>query len=55
MKTLRWWDYVTLNIYWLGLNIDSGSLTPYILPLLVAQLVGEASKGTALGGLRWLP
>jgi MFS family permease len=52
MKTLRWWDYVTMNIYWLGLNIASGSLTPYILPLLVAQLVGEASKGTALGGLR---
>jgi len=25
MKTLRWWDYVTLNIYWLGLNIASES------------------------------
>ena len=52
MRTLRWWDYITVNIYWLGLNIASGSLTPYIYPILVVLVVGEESKNTALGGLR---
>ena len=52
MRALRWWDYITVNIYWLGLNIASGSLTPYIYPILVVLVVGEESKNTALGGLR---
>ena len=52
MKRLRWWDFLTINIYWLGLGISSGSQTPYILPILVALLVGDAMKNTALGGLR---
>jgi len=52
MKRLRWWDYLTINIYWLGLNVSSGSQTPYILPVLVALLVGDAMKNTALGGMR---
>ncbi len=52
MKRMRWYDYVTYNIYWLGLNMSSGSLTPIILPVLVAQFVGEATKGTYLGVLR---
>ncbi len=51
-KTLRWYDHILINIYWLGLNIASGSLTPYILPVLVVSLVGEANKNTALGDLR---
>jgi len=49
---LRWFDYITINIYWLGLNMASGSLTPIILPYLVALFVGEEVKGTALGTLR---
>jgi MFS family permease len=52
MKRMRWYDYLTYNIYWLGLNMSSGSLTPIILPVLVAQFVGEATKGTYLGVLR---
>ena len=52
MKRMRWYDYITYNIYWLGLNMSSGSLTPIILPVLVAQFVGEAMKGTYLGFLR---
>jgi len=52
MKRMRWYDYITYNIYWLGLNMSSGSLTPIILPVLVAQFVGEALKGTYLGLLR---
>lgn len=49
---MRWYDYITYNIYWLGLSMSSGSLTPIILPVLVAQFVGEAAKGTYYGLLR---
>jgi len=52
MRKLRWFDCITINIYWLGLNMVSGSLTPIILPYLVALFVGEEMKGTALGTLR---
>ena len=52
MKRMRWYDYITYNVYWLGLSMASGSLTPIILPFLVAQFVGEAVKGTYLGLLR---
>ena len=52
MKKLRWFDHITINIYWLGLNMASGSLTPIILPFLVVLFVGEEVKGTALGTLR---
>ncbi|MFQ6058396.1 MAG: MFS transporter [Anaerolineae bacterium] len=52
MKPIRWFDHITINIYWLGLNMATGSLTPIILPYLVALFVGEAMKGTALGTLR---
>jgi MFS family permease len=52
VKSMRWYDYVTHNIYWLGLNMVTGSLTPIILPFLVALFVGDAVKGTYLGALR---
>jgi MFS family permease len=52
MKRMRWYDHVTYNLYWLGLNMATGSLTPIILPYLVARFAGDAAKGTYLGGLR---
>ena len=52
MKQMRWHDHITHNIYWLGLNMATGSLTPIILPFLVARFVGDANKGTYLGMLR---
>ncbi len=52
MRRMRWYDHITHNIYWLGLNMTSGSLTPIILPFLVAEFVGDAVKGTYLGMLR---
>lgn len=51
-KRLRWYDYITINIYWLGLNIASGSITPIILPFLVAQFVAPEVKGTYLAYVR---
>ena len=52
MQRLSIGDFIWLNIYWLGLNMASGSLTPIILPVLVQQFVGPEMKNTFYGGLR---
>jgi len=52
MKKLRWFDHITINIYWLGLNMASGSITPIILPFLVAMFVPPEVKGTYLARVR---
>jgi len=52
MKKLRWYDHITINIYWLGLNMASGSITPIILPFLVALFVPEEVKATYLARVR---
>ena len=46
VRRLRWHEFITYNIYWLGLNMATGSLTPIILPFLVARFAGPAQKGT---------
>ncbi len=50
--TLRWYDYLTINIYWLGLTSLSQTMTPLVIPLLVQQFVGEQLKGSYYGELR---
>lgn len=49
---IRWYDYITININWFALTTRSQVLTPLVIPLLVQQFVGEATKGTAVGTLR---
>jgi len=51
-KPLRWYDYITINIYWLGFNIASGSMTPVLLPYLVALFVPAAQKNSYLATMR---
>lgn len=51
MKDLRWYDYVTLNIYWLGITTVSQS-NGLIIPLLVQRFVGTGRQGEAVGTLR---
>ncbi len=51
-RRLRGLDYVTINLYWLGMGFVAVSLTPVILPHLVQQFVPEALKNTYYGGLR---
>jgi MFS family permease len=51
-RALRWYDYFTINIYWLGLSTLSQTLTPLVLPLLVQGFVGEETKGSFFGTLR---
>lgn len=48
---IRWYDYITVNIYWLGLTTVSQS-NGIIVPLLVQKFVGPEQQGTAFGSLR---
>lgn len=51
-QVIRWYDYVTINIFFLGLTALSQTMVPLVLPLLVQQFVGDLQKGAALGALR---
>jgi MFS family permease len=52
MKRLRWYDYLFVNIFWLGLNIRNTAVGSYFMPYLVATFVPESIMNTALGALR---
>lgn len=43
------WGYTALNAYWFALSYLWNGLGPIILPVLVANLVGQEFKGTYLG------
>ena len=48
---LRARDYFTLNAYWFALSFMWNAMAPILLPTLVARLVPELQKGSALGAL----
>ncbi len=50
-RPLRWYDYITINIYWLGLTTLSQT-NGLVFPLLVQKFVGETGKATFFGTLR---
>jgi MFS family permease len=50
-RELRWFDAISINIYFLGLTIVSQT-NGLIFPLLVQQFVGEQVQGAYLGMLR---
>ena len=52
MKRLRWYDYLTLNLFWFGLNVRNTALGSIFMPYLVGIFVPEAVKNSALGGMR---
>jgi hypothetical protein len=35
MKPLRWYDYLTINLFWLGLNIRNTAVGSVFMPYLV--------------------
>lgn len=47
----HWYNYITINAYWLGLTTLSQTLG-LVYPLLVQQFVGDETKGTLFGNLR---
>jgi len=51
-KKLHWYEYITINIYWLGLNISTGTITPVLLPFLVAMFVPATMKNSDLATIR---
>ncbi len=51
-KKLHWHEYITINIYWLGLNTSNGIITPILLPFLVAMFVPAAMKNSGLATIR---
>jgi len=51
-RVIRWYDYLTINIYWFALTTRSQVLVSLIIPLLVQHYVGESAKGTYVGTMR---
>ena len=51
MKPMRWRDYVTMNLFWLGASFRNNAIN-IVMPYLVAALVGAEIRNTALGLMR---
>jgi MFS family permease len=51
-RTHRWYDYLTVNMYWFALTARSQTLAPLIIPLFVQQFVLEDTKGAYVGIIR---
>ncbi len=51
-RAMRWYDYITINVYWFALTARSQVLTPLVLPLLIQSFVGEETKGAYMGTMR---
>jgi MFS family permease len=51
-RKLRWQDHISINSVWLGINLEIGSITPVILPYLVALFVAGEQKNTYLATIR---
>lgn len=52
MKTMRWYDHISVNLFWLGLNVRNNAVGSLFLPYLVDVFVRGDIKNTALGGVR---
>jgi MFS family permease len=52
MKRLQWYDYLTVNLFWLGLNIRNNAVGALFMPYLVDAFVRGEVKNTALGAMR---
>jgi MFS family permease len=53
LNTRRWYDAISINIFWLGLTSVSQTINPLIIPLFIQQFVGESQQGTYLGIIRF--
>lgn len=51
-RPLRWYDAISINIYYTGLMVIAQTMTPLVAPLLVQAFVGESQQGTYYGTLR---
>jgi MFS family permease len=46
------YNFITINVFWLGINIASASITPLILPYMVALFAPPTLKNTYLAQAR---
>lgn len=51
-RPLRWYDAITINIYFFGLTTLAQTMTPLVIPLLVQRFVGQEQQGTFYGNIR---
>jgi MFS family permease len=51
MKRLRWYDFIFINLFWLGLNVRNTSVTSVFMPYLVALYAPADWKNTALSAM----
>ncbi|MFZ2095931.1 MAG: MFS transporter [Anaerolineales bacterium] len=52
MKRLRWFDYLSINLFWLGLNIRNTAVGSFFMPYLVDIYAPADWKNTALSAMR---
>lgn len=52
MKRMRWVDLLSVNLFWLGLNIRNNAVGTIFMPYLVDQYVRPEIRNTALGEMR---
>jgi MFS family permease len=49
MKKLKWYDHISINLFWLGMNIRNTAIGSVFTPYLVALFVPATQYGTATG------
>lgn len=52
MKRLRWFDFLTINLFWLGLNIRNTAVGSIFMPFLVDIYAPADWRNTALSVMR---
>ncbi len=52
MKRLRWYEYLSINLFWLGLNIRNTAVGTFIMPYLVEQYASPNLINTSLSVMR---
>jgi MFS family permease len=50
-KRLRWHDFLSINLFWLGMNVRNTAIGSVFTPYLVAKFVTENVRNTALGAI----
>jgi MFS family permease len=51
-KNLPWISLITINLFWLGLNLRNNAVGVIFMPYLVDRFVDEGLRNSALGGMR---
>jgi MFS family permease len=51
-KSFPWIRLVTINLFWLGLNLRNNAVGTIFMPYLVDRFAAESFRNSALGGMR---